>query len=49
MDHLGNGIGKINNKVIFVPKSITGDICDIEIYKSYKKYDIGKINKKGII
>ena len=45
IDHLGNGIGKINNKVIFVPKSITGDICDIEIYKSYKKYDIGKINK----
>ena len=45
IDHLGNGIGKIDNKVIFVPKSITGDICDIEIYKSYKKYDIGKINK----
>lgn len=45
MDHKGNGIGKIDNKVIFVPKSITGDICDIDIYKSYKKYDIGKINK----
>lgn len=45
IDHLGNGIGKIDNKVVFVPKSITGDICDIEIYKSYKKYDIGKINK----
>ena len=45
MDHLGNGIGKIDNKVIFVPKSITGDILDIDIYKSNKKYDIGKINK----
>ena len=45
MDHKGNGIGKINNKVIFVPKSVTGDICDINIYKEYKKYDIGKINK----
>ncbi len=45
MDHKGNGIGKLDNKVIFVPKSITGDVCDIDIYKSYKKYDIGKINK----
>ncbi len=44
MDHLGNGIGKIDNKVVFVPKSITGDICDIDIYKSYKKYDKGKIS-----
>ena len=45
MDHQGNGIGKIDEKIIFVPKSITGDICDIDIYKKYKKYDIGKINK----
>ena len=45
MDHKGNGIGKINNKVVFVTKSITGDICDINICNSYKKYDIGKINK----
>ena len=45
MDHKGNGIGKIDNKVIFVPKSITGDICDIDIYKNYKKYDTAKINK----
>ena len=26
MDHLGRGIGKIDNKVIFVPKALTGDI-----------------------
>lgn len=45
IDHKGNGIGKINNKVVFVPKTITGDICDIEIIKSYKNYDIGKLNK----
>ena len=45
MDHKGNGIGKINNKVVFVPKSITGDECEIEIIKSYKNYDIGKIEK----
>ena len=45
MDHLGNGIGKLNNKVVFIPKTITGDICDIDIYKSYKKYDKGKVNR----
>ena len=36
MDHLGNGIAKDNNKVIFVPKTVTDDICDIDIYKKYK-------------
>ena len=45
MDHSGNGIGKIDNKVIFVPKTITGDICDVEIIKSYKNYDIGRLKK----
>ena len=45
IDHYGNGIGKIDNKVIFVPKSIPHDICDVEIYESHKKYDIGKINR----
>lgn len=45
MDHKGNGIGKIDNKVIFIPKSVTGDLVDIDIYKESKKYDIGKINK----
>ena len=45
MDHKGNGIGRIDNKVIFIPKSVVGDICDIDIYKEYKKYDIGRINK----
>ena len=45
MDHTGNGIAKIDNKVIFIPKTVTMDICDIEIYKSYKNYDIGRLNK----
>ena len=45
LDHKGNGIGKIDNKIVFVPKSIPGDICDISITKTYKKYNIGKINK----
>ena len=45
MDHKGNGIGKIDNKVIFVPKSINGDECDISVVKSYKNYDVAKIDK----
>ncbi len=45
MDHNGNGIGKIDNKVIFIPKTITNDICDIEIKKEYKNYNIGRLNK----
>lgn len=45
LDHKGNGIGKIDNKIIFIPKCITGDIVDIEIVKSHKKYAEGKINK----
>ena len=45
MDHLGNGIAKNDNKVIFIPKSITNDTCDIDIVDNHKKYDRGKINK----
>ena len=43
MDHLGRGIGYNEGKVIFIPKAIPGDVVDIEITNSYKKYDIGKI------
>ena len=45
LDHKGNGIGKIDNKIIFIPKSIPGDIVDIDIVKHHKNYDDGRINK----
>lgn len=45
MDHKGNGIAKVDNKVIFVPKSIPGDIVLVDIVKSHKKYDEGKIRE----
>ncbi|MBR7042293.1 MAG: TRAM domain-containing protein, partial [Bacilli bacterium] len=45
MDHTGNGIAKIDNKVIFIPKTITNDVCDIEIYETHKNYDKGKLIK----
>lgn len=39
------GIAKVNGKVIFVPKTIIGDIVDIDIIKEYKNYSIGRVNK----
>ncbi|MBE6155422.1 MAG: class I SAM-dependent RNA methyltransferase [Firmicutes bacterium] len=38
MDHLGNGIGYLNGKIIFVPKTISGDIVKILNYEEHKKY-----------
>lgn len=45
MDHKGNGIAKVDNKVIFVPKSIPIDIVLVDIVKSHKKYDEGRIRE----
>ena len=45
LDHKGNGIAKIDNKIIFIPKCIVGDVVDIEIVKSHKKYDDGRVKK----
>lgn len=45
LDHRGNGIARKDNKIVFIPKSITGDLVDIDIVKSHKKYDEGRIRK----
>lgn len=45
MDHKGNGIAKVDNKVIFVPKSIPSDIVLVDIVKIHKKYDEGKVRE----
>ena len=34
-DHEGRGIGKYNNKVVFVPNAIPGEIVEIEIIKDF--------------
>ena len=50
MDHLGNGIGYLNGKVAFVPKTIPGDIVNIRIIKETKAYinaDVVKYLKRG--
>lgn len=44
-DHLGNGIGKIDDKVIFVKKALPSEIVDVKIDVSRKKFDFGSINK----
>lgn len=43
LDHQGRGIGKINNKIIFIPNTLPEEIVDIEITKEKKKYMEGKV------
>ena len=45
LDHQGRGIGKINEKVIFVPNTQIGEIVEIQIIKEKKKYLEGKVIK----
>lgn len=39
----GEGITKVNGKVVFVPFAIKDDIIDLEIVKNNKNYDIGEL------
>lgn len=41
----GTGVGLIDNKVIFIPNTVMGDIVEVEIVKENKKYDEGKVVK----
>ena len=45
MDDFGRGICYVDDKITFVPNSLTDDLLDIEITKETKKYNIGKIKK----
>ena len=38
LDHQGRGIGRINNKIIFIPNTIPGEIVNIKITNEKKKY-----------
>lgn len=38
LNHSGEGIGTINGKIIFIPKTIPGDIVEIKIIKEHKNY-----------
>jgi len=41
----GNGLGRINNMVIFVPFAIDGEEVEVEIGEVRKNYCVGKIKK----
>ena len=41
----GQGITYINNKITFIDKVVPGDVVDIEVFKSNKKYNLAKLNK----
>ena len=43
----GNGVGKINDFVVFVPGTVTGDVAEVTIIKLQKSYAYGKV--KNII
>ena len=49
-DHQGKGIGRINNKIVFVKNTVPGDLVQINILKEKKNYieaSIKKIIKKS--
>jgi 23S rRNA (uracil1939-C5)-methyltransferase len=41
----GDGVGKIDGQVIFVPDTVTGDRCSIRLLKLKSKYAEGKLEK----
>ncbi len=45
MDHLGNGIGYLDGKITFVPKTVPGDIVDIKITKEHSHFLRGSVQK----
>lgn len=42
-DNSGRGIGYLNNKIIFIPKTVPGDIVDVEIVLEKKNYLEGRL------
>ena len=45
LDHFGNGIGKINDKIIFVKRGLVGEIVDVNVTKDKKKFMEGEIKE----
>ena len=43
LNHTGEGIGRIDGKVVFVPNSIPGDVVDIVDLKDFKTYYRGSV------
>ena len=45
LDHQGRGIGFLNDKIVFVPFCVPGDIVNIKVIKEKKKYIEAEVNK----
>jgi len=43
LDHQGRGISRINNKIVFIPNTIPGEIVNIKITKDKKKFMEAKV------
>ena len=44
LDHQGRGIGRINNKIIFIPNALPGEIIEAKIILEKKNFYEGKVN-----
>ena len=44
-DHFGRGIGRINQKVVFVYKALPNEVVDITVTNEKKNYFVGEICK----
>jgi len=45
LNHTGEGIGRIDGKIIFVPKTIPGDIIEVKDIEDFKTFYRGNIDK----
>lgn len=45
VNHMGKGVAKIDNFVVFVDGTITGDIAEVKISETKKNFAIGKLLK----
>ncbi|MGE5455864.1 MAG: 23S rRNA (uracil(1939)-C(5))-methyltransferase RlmD [Ignavibacteriales bacterium] len=43
LDHQGRGIGKIDNKIIFIPNTLVDEVVDVDILKQKSKFLEGKV------
>ena len=45
LNHSGDGMGYIDGKVVFVPKTLVGDVVEVDIVREYKNYIEAKVLK----
>ena len=43
INHSGDGIGYVDGKIVFVPKSLPGDVVDVSLVKEHKNYFDAKL------